>query len=548
MFVVTYVDCDKNKVAVLDTKDNVTEEIAASDFCSLVQSGAITVENAMVTDDERVLNALAPSADVKNTLEIDVAFPNDDESISTKGYIINKTTGTLSDVSHAPTVEISLYNVPYITDKWVQLFVKPVIDPKSLIGEELNDFKSDGSRVKDITAVLDFITERRDFLEDCYYAEAERAAQEIEAVVQKYEAEEKAEGSTEGEQEVEENEAKELEVETESSAVEQKDTLEADEENAVDEALQAVADRFSSSSESVETAEKEGITVNAVNGYELNKADSTEKEEEVVPEIAEEVAIDTSAVSEEKEMKEAETEAETEVETEDASDALKAFANRYSDETVVQSASEEVKRGIDSADVKEEPEGNSGEIASIEQSTHIEPIEDKSSEKEVKGMATKSKKTSEVKSAKAKKSVVKAPAKSPVKAEKTTEQGIVTSKKFTLRGKKYLCEIKTENFENGKDKVVLSKTCSDFMYFCGNDVEVFMPEVCLSDIQLKDKVLSIADTMLSGYVFDSKGIAVSLYDVCVGKSKALQVFRPYAPELGVYNDAAKKIVIFVTAL
>ena len=166
----------------------------------------------------------------------------------------------------------------------------------------------------------------------------------------------------------------------------------------------------------------------------------------------------------------------------------------------------------------------------------------------MKGMATKSKKTSEVKSAKAKKSVVKAPAKSPIKAEKAAEQGIITSKKFTLRGKKYLCEIKTENFENGKDKVVLAKTCSDFMYFCGDDAEVFMPEVCLSDIQLKDKVLSIADTMLSGYVFNSKGTAVSLYDVCVGKSKALQVFRPYAPELGVYNEAAKKIVIFVTAL
>ena len=534
MFVVTYVDCDKNKVAVLDTKDNVTEEIAASDFCSLVQSGAITVENAMVTDDERVLNALAPSADVKNTLEIDVAFPNDDESISTKGYIINKTTGTLSDVSHAPTVEISLYNVPYITDKWVQLFVKPVIDPKSLIGEELNDFKSDGSRVKDITAVLDFITERRDFLEDCYYAEAERAAQEIEVVVQKYEAEEKAEGDVK----VEKNEAEELEVETESSAVEQADTPEAVEENRVDEALQAVADRFSSSSESAETAEKDESTVSAVNWYKQSEADSTEKEE-VVPEIAEEATTDTSAVSEEK---------ETKVETEDASDALKAFANRYSDETVAQSTFEEVKSGTDTVCVTVEVKSAEGELKNIEQSTHVEPIEDKSSEKEVKGMATKSKKTSEVKSAKAKKSVVKTPAKSPVKAEKTTEQGIVTSKKFTLRGKKYLCEIKTENFENGKDKVVLSKTCSDFMYFCGNDAEVFMPEVCLSDIQLKDKVLSIADTMLSGYVFDSKGTAVSLYDVCVGKSKALQVFRPYAPELGVYNDAAKKIVIFVTAL
>lgn len=543
MFVVTYVDCDKNKVAVLDTKDNVTEEIAASDFCSLVQSGAITVENAMVTDDERVLNALAPSADVKNTLEIDVAFPNDDESISTKGYIINKTTGTLSDVSHAPTVEISLYNVPYITDKWVQLFVKPVIDSKSLIGEELSDFKSDGSRVKDITAVLDFITERRDFLEDCYYAEAERAAQEIEAVVQKYDAEEKAEGSTEGEQEVEKNEAKELEVETESSAVEQADTPEAVEENRADEALQAVADRFSSSLESAETAEKDESTVSAVNGYEQSEVDSTKKEE-VVPEIAAEATIDTSAVSEEKETEGV----ETKVETEDASDALKAFANRYSDETVAQSTSEEVKAGTDTVGVTVEAEAAEGELENIEQSTNAEPTENESSEKEVKGMATKSKKTSEVKSAKAKKSVVKAPAKSPVKAEKTTEQGIVTSKKFTLRGKKYLCEIKTENFENGKDKVVLSKTCSDFMYFCGNDAEVFMPEVCLSDIQLKDKVLSIADTMLSGYVFDSKGIAVSLYDVCVGKSKALQVFRPYAPELGVYNDATKKIVIFVTAL
>ena len=114
MFVVAYVNCAENKVAVLDTKDNVTEEIAAKDFCSLVQSGAITVENAMVTDNANVLHILAPDMDDKNTFEIDVALPNDEESIKTNGYLVDKTAGTMSDVYSVLLVELSLYSVPYI--------------------------------------------------------------------------------------------------------------------------------------------------------------------------------------------------------------------------------------------------------------------------------------------------------------------------------------------------------------------------------------------------------------------------------------------------
>lgn len=87
MFVVAYVNCAENKVAVLDTKDNVTEEIAAKDFCSLVLSGAITVENAMVTDNAEVLHILAPDMNDKNTFEIDVALPNDGESIKQTGIL-----------------------------------------------------------------------------------------------------------------------------------------------------------------------------------------------------------------------------------------------------------------------------------------------------------------------------------------------------------------------------------------------------------------------------------------------------------------------------
>ena len=131
MFVVAYVNCAENKVAVLDTKDNVTEEIAAKDFCSLVLSGAITVENAMVTDNAEVLHILAPDMNDKNTFEIDVALPNDGESIKTNGYLVDKTVGTLSEVSALPTVEVYLHNVPNITEKWVQLFVEPTIEPQS---------------------------------------------------------------------------------------------------------------------------------------------------------------------------------------------------------------------------------------------------------------------------------------------------------------------------------------------------------------------------------------------------------------------------------
>lgn len=551
MFVVAYVNCAENKVAVLDTKDNVTEEIAAKDFCSLVQSGAITVENAMVTDNAKVLHILAPDMDDKNTFEIDVALPNDEESIKTNGYLVDKTAGTLSEVYSVLLVELSLYSVPYITDKWVKLFVEPTIDPESLIGRELKEFKSDGSRAKDMSAVLSFVTDRNNFLNEC--------GDEVEEDAQENEEDEEESKENEAESELEAilgeadekedesvpeailKEAEELEAENKPANTEQEETSKVDVENNVDESLQAVADRFSSFSES---AEKDESLVSADNALGQSKEGIAEKEE-LVPETAHE---STPAMVETNEEENGEEET-ADIATEDASDALKAFASRYSAAT--ESATEEVNQGIDSAVAEAESAVDEGELKDKEQSTQVEPAENEYPKKEVKEMATKSKKPvskTGSKSSKVKSSVAKTPAKSSAKTEKPAEQGIVTSKKFTLSGKKYLCEIKTENFEIGKDKVVLSKTCSDFMYFCGNDAEVFMPEACLSDIQLKDKVLSVVDTMLSGYVVDSKNNSVGLYDVCIGKNKALQIFRPYAPELGVYDKTAKKIVIFVTAL
>lgn len=553
MFVVAYVNCAENKVAVLDTKDNVTEEIAAKDFCSLVQSGAITVENAMVTDNAEVLHILAPDMNDKNTFEIDVALPNDEESIKTNGYLVDKTAGTMSDVYSVLLVELSLYSVPYITDKWVKLFVEPTIDPESLIGRELKEFKSDGSRAKDMSAVLSFVTDRNNFLNECG-DEVEVDEQKDEAIVEESK-ENEAEAELEailGEADEKEDEsvpeaifkeAEELEAENKPANTEQEETSKVDVENNVDESLRAVADRFSSFSES---AEKDESLVSTDNALEQSKEGIAEKEE-LVPETAHE---STPAMIETKEDENGEEET-ADIATEDASDALKAFANRYSDETVTEEVAEEVNQGIDSAVAKAESAVDEGELKDNKQSTQVEPAENEYPKKEVKEMATKSKKPvskTGSKTSKVKNSVAKTPAKSSAKTDKTAEQGIVTSKKFTLRGQKYLCEIKTENFEIGKDKAVLSKTCSDFMYFCGNDAEVFMPEACLSDIQLKDKVLSVVDTMLSGYVVDSKNKSVGLYDVCIGKSKALQIFKPYAPELGVYDKTAKKIVIFVTAL
>lgn len=553
MFVVAYVNCAENKVAVLDTKDNVTEEIAAKDFCSLVLSGAITVENAMVTDNAEVLHILAPDMNDKNTFEIDVALPNDEESIKTNGYLVDKTAGTMSDVYSVLLVELSLYSVPYITDKWVKFFVEPTIDPESLIGRELKEFKSDGSRAKDMSAVLSFVTDRNNFLNECG-DEVEEDEQKDETIVEESKEDEaeaeleailgEADGKeAEAESEAILKEAEELEAENKPANTEQEETFKVDVENNVDEGLQAVADRFSSFSES---AEEDESLVSADSSLGQSKEGIVEKEE-LVSETVQEV---TPAMVEIKEEENGEEET-ADIATEDASDALKAFANRYSAEPVTEGVAEEVNQGIDSAVAKAESAVDEGELKDNEQSTQVELAENEYPKKEVKEMATKSKKPvskTGSKSFKVKNSVANTPAKTSAKTEKPVEQGIVTSKKFTLRGKKYLCEIKTENFEIGKDKVVLSKTCSDFMYFCGNDAEVFMPEACLSDIQLKDKVLSVVDTMLSGYVIDSKNKSVGLYDVCIGKSKALQIFKPYAPELGVYDKTAKKIVIFVTAL
>lgn len=96
---------------------------------------------------------------------------------------------------------------------------------------------------------------------------------------------------------------------------------------------------------------------------------------------------------------------------------------------------------------------------------------------------------------------------------------------------------------NAKDKSVffkITKTCNDFVYFCGDNISISLAGEIYSDIALKDKILKI----LSQIPFINKqGTNLNLYNVCCGSDTSVAIYKPFSKELGA-SDNSLRISIY----
>lgn len=209
-------------------------------------------------------------------------------------------------------------------------------------------------------------------------------------------------------------------------------------------------------------------------------------------------------------------------ETECAKDTLSSLANRYNLGT-----SEEDAEVYEEKELEEESRGTP-----IESDAGTPEQEVESTEKDIKQSTESAKGDS-----------------TAVKKNSLSKIGKSQSKKFKVDGKQYVCLLKiagVSDFENAF--FAFEKTCSDFVYFCGTGVKLFLPDICVSNIPIKDKTLQCIDKMLKGRVKNSEGTDISLFDVCTGKDKSVQIYRPFSDELSSASADAECAVLRVSVL
>lgn len=94
-----------------------------------------------------------------------------------------------------------------------------------------------------------------------------------------------------------------------------------------------------------------------------------------------------------------------------------------------------------------------------------------------------------------------------------------------------------------KDKSIffkITKTCSDFVYFCGDNISISLAGEIYNDIALKDKILKILGQIP---FVNEQGTIVNLYDVCCGADTSVAIYEPFSKELGA-SDNALRISIY----
>lgn len=94
-----------------------------------------------------------------------------------------------------------------------------------------------------------------------------------------------------------------------------------------------------------------------------------------------------------------------------------------------------------------------------------------------------------------------------------------------------------------KDKSIffkITKTCSDFVYFCGDNISISLAGEIYNDIALKDKILKILGQIP---FVNEQGTIVNLYDVCCGADTSVAIYEPFSRELGA-SDNALRISIY----
>lgn len=115
---------------------------------------------------------------------------------------------------------------------------------------------------------------------------------------------------------------------------------------------------------------------------------------------------------------------------------------------------------------------------------------------------------------------------------------------FTRVSKELILEIDNpEVVLTAKDKSIffkITKTCSDFVYFCGDNISISLAGEIYNDIALKDKILKILGQIP---FVNEQGTKLNLYDVCCGADTSVVIYEPFSKELGA-SDNALRISIY----
>lgn len=92
--------------------------------------------------------------------------------------------------------------------------------------------------------------------------------------------------------------------------------------------------------------------------------------------------------------------------------------------------------------------------------------------------------------------------------------------------------------------LILDSTCSDFVFFKGNNVTISINGDYANNFAVKDEILK----HLSKIPFKTaSGEPINLYEECCGVSHKLSVYPPFSPELGV-SDSDDVLVITINSL
>ena len=92
---------------------------------------------------------------------------------------------------------------------------------------------------------------------------------------------------------------------------------------------------------------------------------------------------------------------------------------------------------------------------------------------------------------------------------------------------------------NAEDKSTffkITKTCNDFVYFCGDNISISLAGEIYSDIALKDKILKVLEQIP---FINEQGTNLSLYNVCCGSDNSVAVYEPFSSELGVPENSLR---------
>ena len=121
------------------------------------------------------------------------------------------------------------------------------------------------------------------------------------------------------------------------------------------------------------------------------------------------------------------------------------------------------------------------------------------------------------------------------KSKKTTKKAKAdTKREISLNGIKKSLDIVCDVDKIPEDALKLSVTCNDFVFFAGSKVAIVINPDYANDFGKKDEILKRLDAM--GW-YGKDNTPVSLYNICCGTSKNMDIFAPFSEELAIPEGA-----------